>query len=87
MQLANDKNLGKVHFVEEKVLSRISWRDRAIGPLLEQEMVAGDVLLISEISRLGRSMLEIMEILNFALTKEIRVYSVKGSGRSTEQSK
>ena len=35
-------------------------------------------MIVAELSRLGRSMLECMEILALATQKHIRVYSVKG---------
>jgi DNA invertase Pin-like site-specific DNA recombinase len=38
----------------------------------------GDVLLVSELSRLGRSMLEIMQILAITAERGIRVFAVKG---------
>ncbi|WP_163373260.1 recombinase family protein [Endozoicomonas acroporae] len=38
----------------------------------------GDSLVVSELSRLGRSMLECIEILSVAMQRGIRVYSVKG---------
>lgn len=41
----------------------------------------GDVLIVSELSRLGRSMLECMEILSLASGKGIQVYAVKGNWR------
>ena len=37
-----------------------------------------DVIIVSELSRLGRSMLEIMEILSIATQKQLKIYSVKG---------
>ena len=42
-------------------------------------MGEGDTLIVSELSRLGRSMLEIMEILSVAVQKGIHIYSVKGN--------
>lgn len=42
-------------------------------------MQSGDAIIVAELSRLGRSMLECMEILALATRKGIRVYSVKGS--------
>ena len=42
------------------------------------DLVKGDNLVVSEISRLGRSMLEIMEILAIATDRKIGVYAVKG---------
>jgi DNA invertase Pin-like site-specific DNA recombinase len=41
----------------------------------------GDNLIISELSRLGRSMLECMEILSIASQKGIHLYAVKGNWR------
>ena len=36
------------------------------------------MIIVSELSRLGRSMLEIMEILSIATQKQLKIYSVKG---------
>jgi len=36
-------------------------------------MEAGDALIVSELSRIGRSMLEIMEILSVATQSKIKV--------------
>jgi DNA invertase Pin-like site-specific DNA recombinase len=77
LHLANEKNLGRVEFVHEKVSGKVSWRNRKIGPILE-DLKKGDVILLSEFSRLGRSMLEVMEIISFAMQKGIRIYTVKG---------
>lgn len=41
----------------------------------------GDALIVSELSRLGRSMLECMEILAIASERVIRVYAIKGTWR------
>src|SRR5208283_2917715 len=42
---------------------------------------ANDAIVVSELSRLGRSMLECMEILSVAAQKRINVYAVKGAWR------
>ncbi len=78
LRLANDLDLGKVHFVEEKISGKISWRKRKVAEILD-DLTDGDALIVSELSRLGRSMLECMEILSLALQKEVSVYSVKGN--------
>jgi DNA invertase Pin-like site-specific DNA recombinase len=44
-----------------------------------QELAEGDNLIVSELSRLGRSMLECMEILALATEKKIHLYAVKGN--------
>ena len=78
LHFANEKELGKVDFVEEKVSGTISWKKRKIATILES-LTEGDAILISEFSRLGRSMLECMEIISIALEKKIRIYALKGN--------
>lgn len=80
LQLANEKNLGRVHWVEETVSGRVSWRQRKIADVLER-LQREDTLIVSELSRLGRSMLECMEILSIAFQKGIHLYAVKGNWR------
>ncbi|MCK5520922.1 MAG: recombinase family protein [Candidatus Marinimicrobia bacterium] len=86
--LANDKDLGRVHFVEEKISGKVPWKKRKIAGILDS-LKEKDNIIISELSRLGRSMLECMEVLSIATQKGINVYSVKGSWQldNTIQSK
>jgi len=78
LHLCNEKDFGKVHFVEETVSGKVNWRDRKISGIIE-DLKQGDRLIVSEFSRLGRSMLECMEILSIASKKGIDVYAVKGN--------
>lgn len=78
LQLANQKGLGQVEWVEETNSGRISWHKRKIAHVLEQAQ-RGDNLVVSELSRLGRSMLECMEILSIASDKGVHIYAVKGN--------
>lgn len=88
LMLANRRQLGQVDFVEEMVSGRVGWRQRKLADLLDG-LRPGDALVVSELSRLGRSMMECVEILSVALQKEIRVYAVKGEWQldDTVQSK
>ena len=78
LQLANEKKLAQVEWVEEKVSGRVSWKKRKIAAVINQ-LEEGDTIIVSELSRLGRSMLECMEILGIALEKQINVYAIKGN--------
>ncbi len=78
LALANEKNLGQVHFVEEIVSGKVSWRDRKLAAVLN-ELKKGDSIIVSELSRLGRSMLEVMEILSIATNKQLNIFAVKGN--------
>jgi DNA invertase Pin-like site-specific DNA recombinase len=82
LALANHKILGHVQFIEEKVSGKVSWRKRKIAEILETTQ-KGDTIIVSELSRLGRSMLECMEILSIATQKGINVYAVKGDWQLT----
>jgi Site-specific recombinases, DNA invertase Pin homologs len=75
--LANEKRLGYVEFIEEQISGKVSWRNRKIFAIIN-EAKKDDVIIVSELSRLGRSMLEIMEILSIATQKQLKIYSVKG---------
>jgi len=59
LDYANNKNLGKVSFIEETISSRK--KDRAIFSLVER-LNADDSLIIFELSRLARSMAELESI-------------------------
>src|SRR5437016_13461421 len=53
-------------------------KKRKIAEILETSK-QGDNIIVSELSRLGRSMLECMEILSIASQKGIHIYAVKGN--------
>ncbi len=76
LDLANRNKLGSVSFIEETASGTLSYRKRALGDLISN-LQKGDVLIVSELSRLGRSMLEILEILKELKTKDVRVHTVK----------
>jgi DNA invertase Pin-like site-specific DNA recombinase len=78
LEYANTKNLGKVTFTVETVSGKKSWKERGIKKIIDH-LQTGDVLIISELSRLGRSMMDIMEILAELLRKEVKVYAIKGN--------
>lgn len=73
---ANRMDFGRVQFIEEKISGKKSWKTRKIATTIDQ-MKAGDRLIVPELSRLGRSTLEVLEILKAAQDKGIAIYSVK----------
>jgi DNA invertase Pin-like site-specific DNA recombinase len=74
---ANENQLGQVSWVQEKVSGKINWKKRKIAQILD-DLQPGDNLIVSELSRLGRSMLECMEILSIASQQQINIYAIKG---------
>ena len=59
-------------WVEEKISSRKPLAKRQLGQLLN-ELKEGDILIACEISRLGRSLLEVIPILESCLNKNCQV--------------
>ena len=63
-------------WIEETISGTISPKKRNLGKLLEKAK-KGDIIICSELSRLGRSMFMIMSILNMLMEREVIVYTVK----------
>ena len=78
LTLANKLNLRQVLFIEEKLSGKLSWRKRKIYTIFN-DLNEGSNFIVSELSRLGRSMLECMEILSIATKRGIRIYAIKGN--------
>ena len=64
------------HWVEEMVSGKVKEKDRKLGRYLKK-MKRGDILIVSELSRLSRTFLEIMSIVRTILEKKVILYSVK----------
>ena len=78
LALANEKKLGNVDWVEEKVSGVKDWRKRRLGEVFGT-LKTGDAVIVSELSRLGRSTLQILEIMKEAKEKGVAVHAVKGA--------
>ncbi len=61
---------------EETVSGRKKISERQLGRLLE-EVRSGDVVVVSELSRLGRNLMQIMGILHMCMEKEIKIITIK----------
>ena len=75
-QFAHQNNIIVDRWVEETISSRKALNKRQLGRLLE-ELKEGDILISAEISRLGRSLLEVMHILENCLNKNCQVWTIK----------
>ena len=47
LKLAQSKELGQVHFVEEKISGKVPWKKRKICEIID-ELQRGDNILVSE---------------------------------------
>lgn len=76
LEYSNDNKLGSVEFIEDVVSGAKDWKKRAIGNLVD-DMKENDVLLVNEFSRLGRSLLDILDILKELKEKGCEVHIVR----------
>ncbi|HTM98521.1 MAG TPA: master DNA invertase Mpi family serine-type recombinase [Pedobacter sp.] len=65
---------------EETISGAKSVDDRRLGKLLKK-MKKDDILICSELSRLGRNLLMIMGILNECMNRDIQVWTIKDNYR------
>ena len=63
-------------WVEETISSRKPLNKRKLGQLLDA-LEPNDIIIAAEISRLGRSLLEVMRILENCLNKNCQVWTIK----------
>jgi len=76
LKFANDKKFGNVEFVEEKVSGTKSWKERKVKTIIDM-LGIGDRLIVPELSRVGRSMVDIMSCIAAAKEKGISIYDIK----------
>lgn len=73
-ELAVDK------WVEETISGTKPVSKRKLGRLLKRAR-KGDIIICSELSRLGRNLFMIMDVLNECMTREVRVWTIKDDYR------
>lgn len=79
-RFAKKQNLKIDGWIEETISGAKNYSKRELGKLLEKTN-DGDLIVCAELSRLGRSLFMIMEILNICLNKGCRVWTIKDSYR------
>ncbi|MBL1230240.1 master DNA invertase Mpi family serine-type recombinase [Enterococcus sp. BWB1-3] len=63
-------------WIEETVSAKKKLEERKFGKLLVK-LQRNDVIIVSELSRLGRNLLQVMSILNECMERQISVFTVK----------
>lgn len=67
-------------WIEETISGTKSYNKRQLGVLLKR-IKKDDLIICAELSRLGRNLFMIMEILNICMTKEAKVWTIKDNYR------
>lgn len=77
------ENLKIDGWIEETISGTKAYNKRQLGTLLKR-IRKDDLIICAELSRLGRNLFMIMEILNICMTKECRVWTIKDNYRLGE---
>lgn len=75
-KFTDSRNLHVDRWVTEIVSGKKSGRERKLGALIRR-MKKGDTLIVTELSRLSRTLTDIMAIVGELLRKEVKLYSTK----------
>lgn len=67
-------------WIEETISGTKAYNKRQLGALLKR-IQKDDLIICAELSRLGRNLFMIMEILNICMTKEAKVWTIKDNYR------
>lgn len=67
-------------WIEETISGVKTYKSRQLGRLLKKAH-KGDIIVCSELSRLGRNLFMIMEILNVCMSRECRLWTIKDGYR------
>ena len=73
-------NIAIDDWIEETISGTKNYDKRKLGKVLKR-IKKDDLIICSELSRLGRSLFMIMDILNICLSKEARVWTIKDNYR------
>lgn len=76
--LANNIHIDK--WVEETISARKNLEERKLGKLLKK-LKPNDILIASELSRLGRNLLQVMSILHHCMNINCQVWTIKDNYR------
>lgn len=76
LQFAGTKNLIINKWFEETISASKKIEERAFSTVLKK-LRADDILIVSEISRMGRNLMQIMSILHLCMERKAVVYAVK----------
>ena len=76
LKFADQKKINVGKWIEETICGTKKYKDRKLGKLL-QSLKKEDILIVSELSRLGRNLMEVMSILHDCMGRDIKVFAVK----------
>lgn len=77
-EYATKRGFENVEYVSDSVSGKVWWNERKLGDLISKT-ASGDVVIFSEISRIARSTLQVLEVLKECSNKGVSVHIVKSN--------
>lgn len=75
-EYTNKVGIGNLAFIEDVVTGKKKWRERKLGSIIDG-MESGDCIVFAEVSRIARSTLQVLEVLEECMEKNVNVYIAK----------
>jgi putative DNA-invertase from lambdoid prophage Rac len=76
LKYADSKKIQIDTWIEETISGTKSAGERKLGQVIV-EMKENDLLIVCELSRLGRNLMEVMSVLHQCMTKNAKIFSLK----------
>jgi len=86
LEFARKENLKIKEFIEIQISSRKNSKDRKIDEI-KQKLKSGDTLIVTELSRIGRSTIEVITIINELIKDNVNIIFVKQNLRVNADNK
>lgn len=80
LNFCTQNNLEVNIWIEDRITGTKTYDKRNLGKFL-QDIADGDLLICTELSRLGRNLFMIMDILNICMNKNCKVWTIKDNYR------
>lgn len=77
-RFCQERNITVDNWVCETVSGAKKAADRKLGKLVD-DLQKGDTLIVTELSRLGRSFFNVMSTINTCIEKEVKIIALKGN--------
>lgn len=76
LKFADQKSIKIDQWVQETISGTKVLNDRILGKLIPT-LTHNDTIIVTELSRLGRSLMEVMGLLNTLMEKQVKIMSIK----------
>lgn len=65
-------------FIDDGISGTVSWKERKIGIIIN-DMKAGDIIVVPELSRVGRVMSEVMTVCDLCVKAKVTLHAIKNN--------